>query len=65
MNKYKVFWSKGKKPIEVYASSSYEAQTKAVAELQKGTRKKVNGYDLSVVLCEIDSKQVVHSTSEL
>jgi hypothetical protein len=49
--------------IELYANSSYSAQELAVTQFQKGTRKKVKGYNIIVVLCEIDGEQVVHSTS--
>ena len=51
------------KEIEVYASSSYEAQEKAVIVFQKGSRKKVKGYDLIVVLCEKDGEEVVHTAT--
>ena len=46
---------------EIYASSSYQAQEKAVIEFQKGSRKKVKGYDISTTLCEKDGEQVVHT----
>ena len=54
MNGYKAFY-KGKS-IEVYAATSYEAQTKAA--LQFKARKQ---YDVTVVLCEKAGEQVVHS----
>jgi hypothetical protein len=54
MNGYKAFY-KGK-TLEVYAETSYEAQQKA-ALLFKAKK----SYDVSVVLCEKDNAQVVHT----
>ena len=60
MNGYKCFW-KGKE-VEVYAYTSYEAQKKAVVEFEKTAgRTKVHGYDISVLLCEKDKKEVIHT----
>jgi ABC-type thiamine transport system substrate-binding protein len=56
MNGYKAFY-KGK-TLEVYASSSYEAQQKAAAQFKA---KKV--WEVSVVLCELAGEQVVHSAA--
>jgi hypothetical protein len=58
MNGYIAFY-KGKQ-IEVYANSSYEAQTKASALLK--ARK---SYDVTVVLAEKNGQQVTHSTGGL
>ena len=56
MNGYIGFY-KGKR-IEVNAESSYEAQKKA-ATIFKAKK----SYEVTVVLCEKDGKQVVHSPS--
>ena len=53
MNGYKAFY-RGKQ-IDVYAQTSMEAQTKAAAILKAKKR-----YDVTVVLCELGSKQVEH-----
>lgn len=58
MNGYKCFY-KGK-TIEVYANTSYEAQKLAAAQF-----KAKKSYDVTVVLCEKQGKQVAHSTSEV
>ena len=58
MNGYKAFY-KGKS-VEVYADTSHDAQKKA-AEIFKA--KKV--YDVVVVICEKDGKQVTHATSSI
>ena len=47
-NDYVAFWNKEK--IQIKANTSYEAQQKAVDIFQKKTRKKVKGYDISIVL---------------
>lgn len=54
MNGYKAFY-KGRQ-IEVMADTSYEAQTKAAKEFK--ARK---SYDVTVVLCEFNGEQVVHT----
>ena len=54
MNGYKAFY-KGKS-IEVYANTSYEAQQ--VASKQFKAKK---SYDVTIVLCELNSKQVIHT----
>ena len=53
MNGYKAFY-KGKS-IEVYADSSYQAQQVAAKQF-----KAKKSYDVTVVLCEVNSKQVIH-----
>jgi hypothetical protein len=53
MNGYIAFY-KGKR-IEVYANSSFEAQTKAAAIF-----KAKKSWEVSVVLAEKDGKEVVH-----
>lgn len=57
MNGYKAFW-RGKQ-VDIFAESSFRAQLKA-AEHFKAKRP----YEVSVVLCEKEGKQVVRSTSE-
>lgn len=59
MNGYVCFYS-GRK-VEVYAESSYSAQTKAQVEFQRMfPRKKVRGYEISVGLAEVDGQSVTH-----
>lgn len=65
MNGYKCFWKHAKEPIDVLASTSLEAQTKATELFQaKAKRKKVKSYEVSVYLCEKDSQEVVHTPTE-
>jgi hypothetical protein len=54
MNGYKAFY-KGKE-LEVFAETSYKAQLEA-AKLFKARK----SYDVTVVLCEKDGEQVIHS----
>lgn len=54
MNGYKAFY-KGKS-IEVYANTSYEAQTKAAEQFK--ARK---AYEVTVILCEKNGEQVTHT----
>jgi hypothetical protein len=54
MNGYKAFY-KGKE-LDIYANSSYEAQKKAAAQFK--TKK---AYEVTVILCEVENKQVIHS----
>ena len=56
MNGYKAFY-KGRQ-MDVFADSSYEAQTKATAAFK--ARK---SYEVTVVLCEKDGQTVTHSTA--
>ena len=58
MNGYVALWQ-GKR-VEVYADTAYDAQKLAVVELQRNTRKKVKGYDVTVVLAEKNGAEVVH-----
>lgn len=53
MNGYKAFYKS--KSIEVYAATTYEAQTKAAASF-----KAKNSWEVSVVLCELDGEQITH-----
>jgi hypothetical protein len=48
------------KQIEVYADSSYEAQLLAAKEF-----KAKKTWEVTVVLCEKDGKQVTHSTASI
>ena len=54
MNGYKAFY-KGK-VVEVYAETSYEAQTKAAIVFKAKKQ-----YEVTVVLCEKQGEQVVQS----
>lgn len=63
MNGYIAFYD-GKEE-EVFADTSFDAQKKAVYIFQKQTRKKVNSYDIIVVLCEKNGEQVIRETNEL
>lgn len=54
MNGYKALY-KGKW-LEVYADTSYEAQTKA-AKLFKAKKQ----YEVTVILCEKQGQQVIHT----
>ena len=56
MNGYKAFY-RGKS-IEIYAATSYEAQKKA-AELLKAKK----SHEVTVMLCEINGEQYVHTAS--
>ena len=56
MNGYIAFYKD--KQIEVYASSSFEARTKAVQLL-----KPRKSYDVTVILCEKNGEQVTHIAS--
>ncbi len=60
MNGYKAFY-KGKQPIEVYASSSYEAQCDAATLWNLKPSKRC---DVTVVLCEKQGEQVTHIATE-
>lgn len=60
MNGYVAF-HKGRR-VEVYASTSYEAQQKAAAMLKVKPNK---AYEVSVVLAEVNGQQVIHSTGGL
>ena len=51
---------KGKK-YETHAETSYKAQQQLQAQIQATTRRKVKGYDISVVLAEKSGEQVTHT----
>lgn len=57
MNGYIAFY-RGKQ-VEVYAPTSYEAQTKAAAIF-----KAKKSYEVTVMLAERDGEQVVHTAME-
>ena len=60
-NAYKCFWN-GMEMDILDANSSYGAQQLATSEFQKvAGRKKVKGYDITVVLCEVKGTQITHS----
>lgn len=54
MNGYIAFY-RGKQ-VEVHANTSYEAQEKATQSF-----KAKKSYEVTVVLCEIDGEQVIHT----
>ena len=56
MNGYKTFY-KGI-TLDIYASSSYAAQLQAAKEF-----KAKHSYDVTVVLCEKNNEQVIHTAS--
>ena len=58
MNGYIALWND--KRCEVHAETSRGAQIAATAEFQKGTRKKVKEYEVSVHLAEKNGEQVTH-----
>ena len=59
LNGYICFW-KGQK-VEVYADTTYNARNVAHNLFkEKAGRKKVNSYDITVMLAEKDGKQVTH-----
>lgn len=59
MNGYICLW-KGKR-VEVYAETTYQAQTKAVEEFKKvAGRKKVKAYEVSVHLAEREGSTITH-----
>jgi ATP-dependent DNA ligase len=60
MNGYIAF-HKGRR-VEVYASSSYDAQQRAAAMLKV---KATKSYEVTVVLAEKDGEQVTHNTGGL
>lgn len=55
MNGYKAFYNG--KSIEVYATTLFEAKTKAVAVFKP---RKSQEHMVSVVLCEVEQNPVVH-----
>ena len=57
-NGYVAMWNRER--VEVFADSTYEAQELAQKHFQKSTRKRVKGYDITVVLAEKGGKQVTH-----
>lgn len=57
MNGYKAFFNG--RTVEVYADSSYEAQCKAAALF-----KAKKTYQVTVVLCERQGDQVIHTATE-
>jgi hypothetical protein len=58
---YVCFWDRQR--IELYADSSYDAQTQAIATFQRGTRKRVRSHQVITVLAEIDGQPVEHNTA--
>jgi len=58
MNGYKAFYNK--RTADIFASSLYAAKLKAIETFNAPKTKR---HMVSVVLCEIDSKQVTHTPS--
>ena len=54
MNGYKAFYKN--KQLDIYASTSYDAQKQA-CQLFKAKK----AYEVTVILCEINDKQVTHA----
>ena len=58
MNKYECFWKSKRTTVE--ADSSYEAQQKAQTFF-----KAKKGYEITVMLVELNGKQYVHDASSI
>jgi hypothetical protein len=58
MNKYECFWKSKRTTVE--ADSSYQAQQKAQAFF-----KAKKGYEITVMLVELDGKQYVHHPASI
>ena len=58
MNGYKAFY-RGK-TLDIYADTLYNAQVKAAKEF-----KAKKTYEVTVMLCEVNGEQYVHSTASL
>lgn len=63
MNSYICFWKNEK--LELYAKTTYGAQRDATVLFQKNTKKKVKPADITVVLSDLDGKNVTHSPAML
>ena len=64
MNGYKCMWNG--KELDIYADTMFDAQEQATAEFQKvAGRKKVKGYEITVMLCEVNGEQYYHSTASI
>ena len=62
MNKYGAVWHNLEAVVE--ADTLYQAQQIAQAQFQaKAGRRKVKGYEISVLLLELDGKEYVHIPS--
>ena len=48
------------KQYETHAQTSYQAQQQLQEQIQATTRRKIKGYDISVVLAEKNGGQVTH-----
>lgn len=60
MNGYVCFYKNER--LEIHADTSYEAQQKAMGELQSAyPRRKIKSYDITVVLAERNGQQVTHT----
>ncbi len=63
MNRYIAYWQ-DKSFENIYAETSLEAQQKAVILFQRGTRKRVKSYDITIMLAEKNGEQVIHTPVE-
>ncbi len=55
---------KGKR-YETHAETMYQAQQQLHKQIQATTRYKVKGYDITIILSEIDGEQKTHSTTTI
>jgi len=62
VNRYLCYWKN--KSADLQAETSYKAQLKAQKHFQKNERRKVQTYDIAVVLAEKNGEPVIHSTTE-
>ena len=62
MNRYLCYWKN--KSADLQAETSYQAQIKAQKYFQKQERRKVQTYDITVVLTEKNGEIVSHSTTQ-
>lgn len=62
MNGYITFY-RGKR-WEVESDTSYHAQQAAEQHFQKGERRRVKGYDITVILAEKSGEVITHSGAE-
>jgi hypothetical protein len=61
MNTYGALWQD--KELSVEAETTYQAQQKAQEIFQRGTRKKVKGYDITVMLTHLNGVEYIHIPS--
>lgn len=62
MNKYGALWNG--KELEIMADTTYQAQQLAVVEFQKiAGRRKVKGYEITVLLMQLNGVDYIHVAS--